>query len=776
VLPGEWEGFGGPLGIDGPVTVLAARGGDIVIGGDFTRIDWTDFRHIATRESDRYHRLGAGLPGSVYAVLETEEGLVAGGWWLGDPPITYSSFIAVWDGVSWNEMGDGLNNRVNTLIEHGGSPYAGGIFTYSGSLAVGRVARWNGSEWERVGATGFNDDVNAFAVYGEMLVAGGEFTAVDGAPAPGLAVWDGESWSAFAGGGIEPGTWVKTLLVQGGSLFAGGSFTTIGGENVPYLARWDGSSWSSLGRGVNGSVRALALHDGALVAGGTFTEAGGAPAGRIARWDGAAWDALGGGANAEVSALAADEAYLYVGGWFTTMGGDSLDYLARWDGALWVQPPVPEVPGPMNGDIRAFLEMPDGFIAGGNFTQAGDVPARYVARLVNGEWEPMGTTLNGGMWDLAMYGDSIFCAGNTMGVRVWNETTGAWTLLGGGLNETAACLARHDGHLVAGGNFTRTGAGDTVCYAARLVDGQFEQMGGLVQGTVRALIEWEGDLIAGGDFTVDTVADVQLNHVARWDGSAWQPMGAGMDDQVHSFLVYEGELLAGGYFDNAGGAPASKVARWNGAEWEAFTPTTTIGSDGVIDLEAYNGELYAGGRFTRASGQDVNDIVRWNGETWQALDGGMYFGGGYHSFVYEIEPLNHGGGPCLLAGGHFIRAGPVWSDRIAAWRTTDATGVETAGGTESPALFLLGPNRPNPFNPATRFDYVVPDRASVTLTIHDLAGRLVATLVSGRSDPGGYTARWDGRSTAGEPAASGVYFALLRAGDRTEVRKIMLVR
>ena len=58
------------------------------------------------------------------------------------------------------------------------------------------------------------------------------------------------------------------------ALFAGGFFTTAGGVAANRIAKWDGSSWSALGRGLNGSVLALATYDDgrgpALVAAGSF--------------------------------------------------------------------------------------------------------------------------------------------------------------------------------------------------------------------------------------------------------------------------------------------------------------------------------------------------------------------------------------------------------------------------------------------------------------------------------------------------------------------------
>ena len=103
-------------------------------------------------------------------------------------------------------------------------------------------------------------------------------------------------------------------------------------------------------------------------------------------------------------------------------------------------------------------------------------------------------------------------------------------------------------------------------------------------------------------------------------------------------------------------------------------------------------------------------------------------------------------------------------------------GTPTAAGDATPRAFALEPNVPNPFNPTTSIAFTLPDAARASLAIYDVAGRRVRTLVSGRVSGGVHRVRWDGRDDRGQPVASGVYFARLRAGDRAATRKMVLVR
>ncbi|HEY6572972.1 MAG TPA: FG-GAP-like repeat-containing protein, partial [Candidatus Eisenbacteria bacterium] len=95
-----------------------------------------------------------------------------------------------------------------------------------------------------------------------------------------------------------------------------------------------------------------------------------------------------------------------------------------------------------------------------------------------------------------------------------------------------------------------------------------------------------------------------------------------------------------------------------------------------------------------------------------------------------------------------------------------------------PARPWLAQNRPNPFNPSTLIGFGVPgpERAEVRLRIFDVSGRLVATLVSRRIDPGYHEVRWDGRSDRGVALGSGVYLLRAEIGPATLSRKLALIR
>lgn len=88
----------------------------------------------------------------------------------------------------------------------------------------------------------------------------------------------------------------------------------------------------------------------------------------------------------------------------------------------------------------------------------------------------------------------------------------------------------------------------------------------------------------------------------------------------------------------------------------------------------------------------------------------------------------------------------------------------------------LSAPRPNPVRGDAEFAWSLPEAANVALTIHDLAGRRVATLESGERAAGPHRSRWGGRDATGAPLAPGVYVASLLAGAERRVVRFALTR
>ena len=110
-------------------------------------------------------------------------------------------------------------------------------------------------------------------------------------------------------------------------------------------------------------------------------------------------------------------------------------------------------------------------------------------------------------------------------------------------------------------------------------------------------------------------------------------------------------------------------------------------------------------------------------------------------------------------------------------RLSGQLNLDEARSSESkPERFSLFQNYPNPFNPYTEISYAVPHACRVELSVYNVLGRKVKTLVHRFQTAGHKTAQWDGTDDNDNIAASGVYFYRITTGDYTEAKKMILMK
>jgi hypothetical protein len=94
----------------------------------------------------------------------------------------------------------------------------------------------------------------------------------------------------------------------------------------------------------------------------------------------------------------------------------------------------------------------------------------------------------------------------------------------------------------------------------------------------------------------------------------------------------------------------------------------------------------------------------------------------------------------------------------------------------APISYHLSQNYPNPFNPETVISYAIEKNGLVQLSIFNLLGQKIATLVDQNQNTGRYTVRWNGRDDRGYHVASGVYFYQIQAGEFVKVKKMIMMK
>jgi hypothetical protein len=98
------------------------------------------------------------------------------------------------------------------------------------------------------------------------------------------------------------------------------------------------------------------------------------------------------------------------------------------------------------------------------------------------------------------------------------------------------------------------------------------------------------------------------------------------------------------------------------------------------------------------------------------------------------------------------------------------------GARDVPSQFALHDAVPNPFNPQTTLSFSLPSACHVWLAIYDVRGHLVRALVDGDRAPGEHRIVWNGRDDLDRPAASGVYFYRIEAGEFRQTKRMVLIK
>ena len=93
-----------------------------------------------------------------------------------------------------------------------------------------------------------------------------------------------------------------------------------------------------------------------------------------------------------------------------------------------------------------------------------------------------------------------------------------------------------------------------------------------------------------------------------------------------------------------------------------------------------------------------------------------------------------------------------------------------------PEVYALNQNYPNPFNPSTQIRYALPEQSQVVLTVYDMLGRKVRTLVNDVQDAGYRTVMWNATSDMGTPVSAGMYIYTIRANEFYQVKKMILLK
>lgn len=211
--------------------------------------------------------------------------------------------------------------------------------------------------------------------------------------------------------------------------------------------------------------------------------------------------------------------------------------------------------------------------------------------------------------------------------------------------------------------------------------------------------------------------------------------------------------------ESSGGSYRIKSGFWCLAEISstvdvAITSFTVESRDDAILLMWTLGEnaIVEGFYIYRAERERGEELTRVNTELISPKVGNEYIDEEVipgRTYLYQIGAVEEGGGE---------------------WRSL------VISASLPPKPLTLYQNYPNPFNPTTTISFFLPEPRHVTLTIYDIQGKKVRTLVDAMGKVGKHRLVWDGMNNCEKAVGSGVYYYRLKAGKDVITKKLIVLR
>jgi uncharacterized repeat protein (TIGR01451 family) len=684
----QWHAMGsGVSGLNAVVEDLdASTGGNVYVVGTFSSAGGQAADSIArwNTSSEAWFPLATSVNGSVDAVIVVPtaggDTVYVGGAFTQIDGVS-ANRVAKWRNGVWTALGSGLAGgdapRVHSLSFNPANVpqiVAGGRFATAGGASANNVALWSGSGWSSLGSGTSNgvDGVVKFLDFRgtNFVVVGGSFlNAGTINQARGSALWQGgNTWSLFTGKGTNGE--VRGIIENATRTYVGGTFTNVTQPNsnivgAAYLAQWDGNIWETIPSSPNASVLRMERAgngSSSFFLAGSFGTAGGMDVGFIALFTPSigtglnvpqnVFFPLGGGlegSSAKVYAIQPHSDGIYVGGRFSIASDQFVNNIALFNRTSRTWSLVPGNAGTgkvgTNDDIYALALRGNELIMGGEFTEAGGVPAAGVAsyNTQTDTWSALATTINGNVNAVAVNGTDIYI----------------------------------------GGEFTEID-GVTVNHVARWNGSAWTALGTGTDGAVNAVLFKNGFLYVGGLFA--NAGGAPASNIARFNttNSTWGALGVGADDEVLVLNeLFFGTIGVGGKFNTAGGVTGtSGIATLNTSISNPVWAALGTGTDGnVTSIKTRGNDIYIGGLFNRMLPDiSVNHVARWNGTAWLPLGSGVAGTNLQNSEVGALSVV----GDSLFVGGRFTRAGDKTSRRFAEWVQPEVDLSASLSSTPSP--------------------------------------------------------------------------------------------
>ncbi|MEO6026722.1 MAG: T9SS type A sorting domain-containing protein [Candidatus Binatia bacterium] len=806
-------------GTNGGVSAVARIGSTLYIGGAFTAIGPCTGGGVPVDRASAVPRVVyPHVAGRVSAVVSDG----AGGWFVGGHfdavegqprahlvHVLADGTLSPWaPGIVGEERlveEPWLTIRppgVSALLLRGNTLYVGGRFASVNGIArrnlaaldatTGVLLAWNPDA---------DDEVRCLALRGNTLYVGGEFHRVGGLDRHHIAALDAQDG--------RPTSWnpdaeerVRSLAIDGRTIYAAGDFQAIGGQPRNCLAALDAgtgaaTAWNPgltplrrgvwLYDGVWPFVSAVAVRKQTVYASGYFDGARGQARRYFCAFDTRTGDMTPFAPQADAWAFAIVPAgnLLYVGGDWYNMGGAAIPHVAALDATTGRATPWnPRA----NGLVEALGIDPTTAYIGGSFTSLHDwqLSEGFAALdLQKGGLAERQPHIDAHAVErLAAMGDTLYMSGRftsaggqpRVGLAAFDTRTGSLTSWDpGALGIGGAIAMIHDRLVYVVGRSTRPLGlakldpitAQPTAFDARLDDGVVDL------AEANGVVYMTGDFIhVGGVFRPFVAAvDAQTGALLPWNPMA-NPADLVMSGIEH-VAAGGNAVYLGGYFYGTDWFPRQGLAAvdgttgallpWSpGPPWDAGWRTSIR----VNKLVARGDEVWVGGSFGHLGGRTLTNLAVVDAKSGLPLPVDLRVNGAVNEIVLYGDTVYVGGQFGVVAAmphsGLFAFVMPPHIDHHAMTAMSVSSTV--------PMALSLGPCRPNPLNSTGFIGFTLPRGGPVTLSIYDLQGRRVATLLNGEPRAPGFhearltTARW----------RPGVYFCRIEAAGDVATRKFIV--
>ena len=242
-------------------------------------------------------------------------------------------------------------------------------------------------------------------------------------------------------------------------------------------------------------------------------------------------------------------------------------------------------------------------------------------------------------------------------------------------------------------------------------------------------------------------------------GQTWEDITGILDDvgfpspyscsTVLAMARHEDQLIISMYW--SGGKGKLFVSDDHGTSWTVLNEFPVDHS--VNAIASKNNVLYVGTGSSLSGVYYTTDLTTW-----------IDFSTGLESYDYSVSQLVATDEYLYKTGGTINSYQIPLPELDTHWERTQF--VE----------FTLSQNYPNPFNPTTTLKYDLPEDAMVNITIYDMMGRRIKTLVNGPKSAGYRSVIWDATNDYGKPVSAGIYLYQIQVGVFTQTKKMVLLK